>query len=486
MVPADTMAVPSHLRLRKIARGMGALLILSAFLLAILTRPAKWLSDFDQSFYLTIAYDISHHGVFSNGVFDDVNSTVAVPPPGMFFAPVYPWLIVFASKVDPRFARALDCSVEVNQNKRDVGECETYARPIHIMHAVFLTAGVLAIAAAAELILVSTPVFWPAASIALIALLPETNLFSFTMTESVTFSLYCIAALLLMRALRRRSMLSAVFAGAMLGCLCLTRISFLMLLPISIGIVVAHSLWMRQRLTRHALHMAALIGLAWALVVGPWAARNIISVGKWGLTEEYGSAALIERFAFDDLRLSEFFLAFPYCLPGIGEAAVNWAVGPDAIQRFDYRSPNSFFRAGRAQRVRLRGQYGQLDPVIGNIALEEFRDRGWKYVLSAIPLAWCGMWVGGMFALLLVPCFALTCIMARGQERILLLLYSFPAVTMLVLHAAVANHYTRYNLVLLAPFSIGAAWIVAHLRSWWNSTGLPFGMASPHMDDKLT
>src|SRR5262245_27687124 len=76
-----------------------ALAIMAVLTTAILLRPAKWLSDFDQSFYLTIAYDLKHHGVFSNGKFDDVNSVVAVPPPGMFFAPLYPWLIVAATAV---------------------------------------------------------------------------------------------------------------------------------------------------------------------------------------------------------------------------------------------------------------------------------------------------------------------------------------------------------------------------------------------------
>jgi hypothetical protein len=32
---------------------------------------------------------------------------------------------------------------------------------------------------------------------------------------------------------------------------------------------------------------------------------------------------------------------------------------------------------------------------------------------------------------------------------------------MLGLHAAVANHYTRYNLILIGPFAVGAAWIMA-------------------------
>ena len=132
--------------------GSRAVLVLLAFATlatAILLRPAKWLSDFDQSFYLTIAYDIVHHGVFSNGVFDKVNSTRGVAPPGRFFGPVYPALVVAAMKVDSRFARAVDCSVEANHKMRDDAQCEAYALPMHVVHAALLAVGVLAIALAA-------------------------------------------------------------------------------------------------------------------------------------------------------------------------------------------------------------------------------------------------------------------------------------------------------------------------------------------------
>ncbi len=45
---------------------------------------AEWLSDFDQSFYLTIAYDLDRYGVFSNGVFDETDSTRTAPAPACF------------------------------------------------------------------------------------------------------------------------------------------------------------------------------------------------------------------------------------------------------------------------------------------------------------------------------------------------------------------------------------------------------------------
>src|SRR4249919_1281075 len=139
-------------------RTVFGLLVFAVLATAIMSRPAKWLGDFDQSFYLTIAYDLNHHGVFSNGVFDKVNSTVAVPPPGIFFGPIYPWLIVAATKVDDRFAKAVDCSVQDTNKVHDSSDCDAYARPMLIIHAAFLALGVLAVAFAAEFIFTSSVV----------------------------------------------------------------------------------------------------------------------------------------------------------------------------------------------------------------------------------------------------------------------------------------------------------------------------------------
>jgi hypothetical protein len=86
--------------------------------------------------------------------------------------------------------------------------------------------------------------------------------------------------------------------------------------------------------------------------------------------------------------------------------------------------------------------------------------RGLRYVLTSIPLAWCGMWVGEMLGLVLLPLFVPACVMTTRECRSVLLGYSAPALLMLATHAAVANHYTRYNLVLIGPFSVAAAWMI--------------------------
>jgi hypothetical protein len=189
------------------------------------------------------------------------------------------------------------------------------------------------------------------------------------MTESATFSLYSIAVLLLLYSLLRPRPIWFFFAGLAFGLLCLTRASFAFAALVGIGLIVLAARWHDQQTIRQFVRGAAIFVLGWGLAVGPWVIRNGVSIGKWGLTEEYGSAALVERFAFDDMRLSEYLLAFPYCLPAIGRPAVKLAAGPDAMQRFEYQSPNSFFGAGRAHREQLRAAYGRLDPLIGRIAV---------------------------------------------------------------------------------------------------------------------
>ena len=444
-----------------IARIIFGLLIFAVLAAAILTRPAKWLSDFDQGFYLTIAYDLKRHGVFSNGVFDDVVSPVAVPPPGMFFGPLYPWLIVGATKLDARFAAAVDCSVEANHKVRDGAECEVYARPMHLMHAALLALGVLAIALAAETMFASIAVFWLTGILATVALLADADLFSFVMTESLTFSLYSLVMLAMALAWSSSKRRYFALAGLVLGLLCLARPSFQVLALVLPVLILVGARFVADPKSRSAWINAAAFALGFLLVVGPWIARNYVSVGKPALTEEYGSAALIERFAFDDMTAREFLLAFPYCLPEIGEPVVNWAFGPAAMERFVYYAPKSFFHVGRAHREKLVEAHGRLDPQIGGLIRDEMREKWWRYLLVSIPLAWCGMWVGGWLGLVLVPLFAYACVAAVRRGKPLLLLYAAPALVMLGLHAAVANQYTRYNLILIGPFCAAAAWIIA-------------------------
>jgi hypothetical protein len=157
----------------------------------------------------------------------------------------------------------------------------------------------------------------------------------------------------------------------------------------------------------------------------------------------------------------EFVTAFPYCTPGIGDVLFDQVYGKDSMHRFVFHTRDSFFHLGRGRRDTLVQEHGRLDPLISGIVRDEMRKNWWRHLLVSIPLGWCGMWIGWIWSLALVPLFAWACVRAVRSGQPLFLLYALPALLMLGLHAAVANHYTRYNLILIGPFAAGAAWIIA-------------------------
>jgi hypothetical protein len=436
------------------------ILAFSILAIAITTRGPKWLNDFDQSFYLTIAHDLNRHGVFSNGPFDEVDSTTLKPPPGMFFGPLYPALIAGVMKLDRRFAESVTCAVENSAGKREGSECEIYVRPMHLLHGLLLALGVASIAWAAFLIFSSRPVLWLAGGLATAALVTEAELFSFLMTESLSFSLYSLATLAIMLGARSGTRITIVVAGILTGLLCLGRPSFLVLVPFfALLILVGRFFWAPSgRISWPAHGLAFVMGAA--LVVTPWLVRNYVSVGKLGFTEEYGSAALIERFAFNDMTVREYVLAFPYCVPALGPTLVSRIAGASSMDRFQWDAQNSFFQQGRAQRLKLVATHGSLDAVMRQLLAAEMAENGLRHLLVSVPLAWCGMWVGGLLALLLVPLFWWACVRAPWHTSRQLLAYGAAGLVMLALHGLVANHYPRYNLILIGPFSVAAAWML--------------------------
>lgn len=456
-----------HARLQIASRFVLVAVAFTILAIAITSRTPKWFMDFDQPFYVTIAYDIDRHGVFSNGIFDKTDSTRAQPTSGMFFVPGYPLLVLAAMKIDSRFATAVKCSVESDHGSRNWKECEVYATPIHLIHALLLAVGVLGFALSGELIFGSARVFWLAGLLAIGALTAESNLFSFIMTESMTIALYSLTTLFAVLAWQTSRIRYFVLEGFFIGLLCLTRPSFVVLIPVLLLLIAFNGLGKKTPWSVTGQSLAFLA--ACLVVVGPWIVRNHFAVGKWGLTEEYGSAALVERFAYNEMTVAEFIRAFPYCTPGIGDLAFDRVDGKDSMHRFLYNTRGSFFDIGRGRRDALVQQHIRLDAVIGGIVADEMRTNWWRHLLVSIPLGWCGMWVGWLWSLILLPLFGWAVVRSLQRSQPLLLLYAAPAIVMLGLHAAVANHYTRYNLILIGPFCIAAAWLmtsaVADLRS---------------------
>src|SRR5580704_6529179 len=197
-----------------------ALVLLGAL---IVSKPTRNLQDFDQPFYVTLAYDLDRYGVFSNGPFSGVDDTATAPPAGMFFGPVYPALVAAVMKLDPRFAAAARCSVAANRGHRDIATCDAYDLPMWLLNALLLAIAVVAIAAAGELMFRRRAMFILAGLCALVALACEASAFSYIMTESTIFAIYSIFMLAIVLAWRSGRTGHFILGGVLLGLLCLAK-----------------------------------------------------------------------------------------------------------------------------------------------------------------------------------------------------------------------------------------------------------------------
>jgi 4-amino-4-deoxy-L-arabinose transferase-like glycosyltransferase len=427
----------------------------------ILTRPMATLQDFDQALYITIAYDLDRYGTFSNGIYADAESdtdldSTTPPPAGMFFGPVYPMLVYAAMQLDTRFRAAVRCSVAADRDDRDDLTCDRYELPMRLLNAFMLTIAVMLIASTAELLFPMEPTFLLSAAAALVAVACEAAIFSYIMTEATIFCVYSLFAFFSVRAWKSGRTAHYLLAGVWLGLLCLTKPSFLIQFPLAL-LLGALVLVRSGRKPTDVLKLLSAFSIAFGCLVGGWIARNAISVGKLGFTEEYGSAVLIERFAYNTMSVREFFQAFPYCTPGLGELAFDKEGGNDSTHRFVYWTNGSFFHLGRDRRGSLLDEYGRLDPQISGIAREEMRTNWWGHLLVSIPLAWCGLWAGWIASLFLVPLFVWACLRSLRERPPMFVFYALPALLNLALDGLIGNHYTRYNLILIGPYAIGAA-----------------------------
>jgi hypothetical protein len=443
----------------RLALGVAVFAVLGSL---ILSKPAWPMLDFDQNFYISIADDLDRYGVFSNGVLSDVDRTAERPAPGMFFGPVFPTLVYAVMKLDPHFAESVRCSLSADSGLRQGVACKPDEAPIRVINALLLAIGVVAVASTAELMFRQRWMFMLSGLFALAALACEVDIFSYIMTEATIFSIYSMFSYGIVLAWKSGRTRYFIVSGGLLGLLCLTKPSFLIAFPLVATLSTLYILKYREQ-RPHLVKLVLAFGLAFVCLTGGWMARNLVAVGKFGFTQEYGAAALIERFAYDDMSPREFFQAFAYCTPGLGELAFDHVNGADSMHRFKYFTKGSFFNVGRDRRDALVEKYGRLDPLIAGIALQELRTGWWRYLLTSIPLTWCGMWAGWIAALLLVPLFAWACIGSMRTGRLLFPFYAAPALANLVLDGLIGNHYTRYNLVLIGPYAVGAAAIISSL-----------------------
>ena len=428
-----------------------------AGLLIVVVLAALWqhqklrpLNEFDQPFYLGIAYDLRHAGQFTDGYFFAGPQSDGVRPSSMRFVPLYPALLAGVAQVDTALRTNMDCLVHGNGLNAACGRAAPIMRTLQFTQllAVFWFIWWLGREVGG-----SARLAWCSLGIALVTAPLLLRSVDYLMTEMTCLFLTTAATAAAVRALAPGGRWPwGALCGVLLGLAALTRPAFyyLILAAAAVGVVAV------LRTRRFWPPVVAFIGAS-VLVLAPWFIRNALVLGRPALTFGYASHTLVQRIAFDAMTWRQYGMAYICWLPD-GNALGRRIGGAGACDVFGWDDPNSFYLIGQRHLLdaTLRQAGGYANHMSYLLHTYIFASPVW-HVMVSIPLALRGAYVAHWWGFVLLW-LCLGCTVAalrRGHHAFLFV--ALPAWFMLALNAAVAVNQVRYNLMLIPPYALAGA-----------------------------
>lgn len=436
-----------------------ATLLVLGFFLSRAERSA--FNQFDDAFYLGVAYDIRHEGVFTNGFAFDDGGSGQTRQPGMFFAPIYPALLSVVGALDTNFGRTMDCVAETRAAKD--GGCGTSARLLYGVQLGFLVSVYLLSMYIAVAVTGSRRIAW----LTLAAMLATGNftvrIVPFAMTEMTTLffvTAAIAAAVAATNAARPERWFAA--AGVLLALTALTRPNFLYLFLACCLCGAVLAAFSRNR--RSALVMLLAFGIGGAATLAPWIARNAILFGHPALTYGYDAYILVQRAAFNHMTWSQYPQSLLCWLPD-GKGIGSLLFGKAACDIFEWGA-GSFYGAGNStfKDTSIAAAGGQAH-LFAWLMQEEVLGHPVKHLLVTVSFALRGAWINHYWGLAGFLCCMFYTIRGLKRYDAPFLIVSLPGWFMLLFNSAVAVNQTRYNLMLVTPFAISIASMIDKLIS---------------------
>jgi len=457
-------------------RGMAVLPLrdwVLAFTLTLVVLGGFWLRatpstliDFDDQFYLGVAYDIRHEGVFTNGyVFSDPNSG-PIRPKGMFFAPLYPAFLAVIGSLDAEFGRAMDCTVE-SHAAHDAG-CPRDARLLNAVQFCMAVSVHLLIVYIATVVTASRRVAWLtlASLLATGSTLIGPARYAMTEVPTVFFVVACMAAVVAATNSSHKTRWLAA-AGVLLSMAALVRPNFLYLFLACCLAGVVMTIVRREREQAYGMFLAFAVG--GAVTLAPWIARNAIVFGIPALTHGYDAHVLVQRVAFNQMTWAQYPQSLVCWLPD-GKGTGSLLFGKGTCDVFDW-GPGSFYDAGNStfKEASIAAAGGKAN-LFAWLLRNEVLGNPVKHALVTVSFALRGAWINHYWGLLGFLCGVFYTARALRRFDTPFLIISIPGWFMLMFNAAVSVNQPRYNLMLVVPFAISIATaadkLISDLNGW--------------------
>ena len=414
-------------------------------------RPPKY----DARDYVTIAYNLVHHGSFSLSA----ERPDKPPWPGMHRAPAYPFFLALIIAASPEL-RHLDLDSFLQE------ESQSRLWPLRCVQLLLVLATSFLAMALAWRLTRSAPLTF--LTLGLVGLDNELISISGTLlSENLAGVLITALSLCLALAVDRPIRAYFALSGALLAALALTRpASAYLVIPL---LALFGVLWLRQPAMRTPLRAGILIFMVcFAAPVGVWVGRNIVRFQRAAIATG-GGVVLDIRSRLDLMTQEQWKAAFLFWARSAYLEDVELRTfDDDTVAYLDENSPQGAYQQAYARSATLTMEHGSVDAdrLQGAEARERIVSHPWRHIYVTLPVALRGIYVHGIvFSVLMFSCllggFVLTCL-RRDVVAVAALL---PAVFSFAFHAFVTQNMPRFSQPLIAILWVSVILMLSRLAT---------------------
>ena len=419
-------------------------------LILFVTRPASHESIFkgDDLRYVSYAVALHEYGVFG---LSNKNHIDYPPQAGNANAPLYPFLIAGVMKLDQKFSESLIC---VNRQE-PAKDCPQDFDVMFIVQNVLALLSLFLIYMLAYYFSGYRIMGWLTGFFALSSGVFQEYGFTF-LTENLVLPAFCALLLFCLLLYQRGDLRFLVWIGVTLGVLTLVRPSYLYLFY-GFAFMFA-GLWAFQKHRRAGMRFLVLAAV-FTICVAPWAIRNKLQFDSYTLTSgSYAEAILIQRANYNQMSWAEIAVAMIYWFPDFGDSLAREIFPQQLHARLGWDKGTYFAQGYERQIETLSRDLGGHDKIMPHLIREEILSL--KHIAVSIPLALRGTFIAKYWGLIgFIAFIALSAHMARRRNYTLLVMAA-PLFFMVVFHAGLSVSVPRYNLPLIALYSLSMAWHV--------------------------
>ena len=438
-------------------RNAGLLLALLLCVLFFLSPETRRPHN-DALRYTDYALNLAQYGVF--GLTPEDGSRIIVP--GNANAPLYPMFVAAIVSVDQELADSLDCARSDPLLEK---ACPQYYQSLVAAQYLIIWLTTLLLWLLVRLLFDHRGQAMLAVFCALLSMAYTTYAHRI-LTEILIFPSCISLQLGLLLYLRQRRKRWAALIGLALGLLTLIRPEYLYLslaiAAISMGLLVI-------RKNAGAI-TAVMIGvITFSFTIGPWLWRNHQQFDDWSLTGGgYAETILAYRLSYNRMTTSEWGASFIYWLPDFGDDLARHILPRSSYQRLINQSEGSLFSTAETEILEPELARRPREEIVGYWLRTEILGNPVKHTMVSVALAWRGIFVRKYWGIIGFFAYSALLIQCLRQGRYQLLLISLPVWYMVAMYAAVSASVTRYNLPLVALYSMGWGWLVhGIIRNRW-------------------